>query len=108
MEGANKEIEEFDAAFNLVQNEPEDLEGKKRARITWADLIATEEQKLKDNAKAEEMQVPQTEEEAMKMKGAIGDEKDDYVKEIGTVDPLGDFNKMIKNRERDLVKDGLR
>lgn len=44
----------------------------------------------------------------MKMKGAIGDDKDDYVKEIGTVDPLGDFNKMIKNRERDLVKDGLR
>ena len=42
------------------------------------------------------------------MKGDIGDDKDDYVKEIGTVDPLGDFNKMIKNREQDLVKDGLK
>lgn len=33
------------------------------------------------------------------MKGDIGEDKDKYVKEIGTVDPLGDFNKMIKNRE---------
>ena len=100
MEGAAKEIEEFGAAFDLVQNELEEgIEAKKKARVTWANLIENEERKLKENATAEAMQVPQTEEEAMKVKGDIGGDKDDYVKEIGTVDPLGDFNKMIKNRE---------
>lgn len=47
MEGAAKEIEEFGAAFDLVQNELEEgIEAKKKARVTWANLIENEERKL--------------------------------------------------------------
>jgi hypothetical protein len=62
MEAAAKEIEEFEAAFELVHNvEEEGIEAKKKARVTWANIIENEERKLKETA-VEAMEVPLTEE----------------------------------------------
>lgn len=46
-------------------------------------------------------QVPLTEEEAMRRKGDkddINGDKDDAIKQIGTVNPIDDFKKMISDR----------
>lgn len=44
----------------------------------------------------------------MKMKGQIGDDEEEAIKEIGSVDPIGDFKKMVTNRKTDMVKEALR
>jgi len=69
-EAALPEVEEFEAAFDLVHNVPEEgLEANRRQRVTWRDIIEQEEEKIKQRAGDVEQQVPQTEEEAMRMKG---------------------------------------
>lgn len=109
VEKAKEEIEEFENAFELVQNEPEEgNDGQKKQRITWGQIIKQEEDKLK-LGQVVENKVPETEEEAAKMKGQIGDDEDaDAIKEIGSVDPIGDFKKMVTNRKTDMVKEALR
>lgn len=55
-------------------------------------------------------QKPLTEEEIARMKG-IGDEfgpgKDESIKQIGTVDPVGDFKKMVSDRKHDRVSSAI-
>ena len=69
-DAALPEVEEFEAAFDLVQNVPaEGLEANRRQRVTWRDIIEQEEEKIKQRTGDVEQQVPQTEEEAMRMKG---------------------------------------
>jgi hypothetical protein len=51
--------------------------------------------------------VPFTEAEAVRFKGEK-DEPDDSIKQIGSVDPVGDFKKMISDRKTDRVHDSLR
>lgn len=56
-----------------------------------------------------EQKVPQTEEEAARLKGDIkGDNDDDVTKQIGTINPIDDFKKMISDRQTDRVSDALR
>ena len=43
-DAALPEVEEFEAAFDLVQNVPEEgLEANRRQRVTWRDIIEQEE-----------------------------------------------------------------
>ena len=53
---------------------------------------------------------PMTEEEATRMKQGKGedDEDPDAVKNVGSVNPVGDFKKMISDRKTDRVASAMR
>ena len=63
---------------------------------------------MKDEVQVqEEEKVPFTEEEAARFKDGK-DEPDDSIKQIGSVNPIEDFKKMINDRKIDRVQDALR
>jgi ATP-dependent DNA helicase 2 subunit 2 len=86
-----------------ANNEDED---KKRKRVYWRDIIQREELKALEEAK-------QVEEEAhaarmkLEAKGDGFEFKDEEVKEISSVNPIEDFNKMISDRKVDRVADAI-
>lgn len=100
--------------------ELKDSEGQpiKRKRVYWRDIIAAEEEKARVRAGDDTEMVPagenavMTEEEAARVKGYDKDgrpldKKDDGIKHIGTVDPIGDFKAMISDRKTDRVDSAL-
>lgn len=112
-EEANEEIEEFEQAFELVQNEEDKEDAQKKQRVTWKDIIEREEQKQRELQIQEEgipMQAaPLTEEEAARLKEHKPDDEDpDAVKEVGSVNPIEDFKKMISDRKTDRVSSALK
>ena len=63
----------------------------------WKDIIAAEEQKQKNIAE---------EFEAERLKNGKPN-PDEIVKEIGSVNPVADFNRMINDRNVDRVGDAI-
>lgn len=123
-------MEEFDEAFEITYdaNEREKMKRAKK-RVYWRDIIEHEEQKSRTQARlvqgadqkadpeALDQQIddgkPLTEEEIAKMKG-LGDDgqnfgsgKDDSPKQIGSVNPIEDFKKMISDRRHDRVNSAI-
>lgn len=116
-EEAQKEIEEFENAFELVANEEEDGKEKtQKQRIYWRDIIETEERRMAEENKRhqlqvveEEAKVPLTEQEAARLKEfGPKDDGDDAIKQIGSVKPIDDFKQMVSDRKVDRVQDALR
>ena len=111
-EGAQEEMEEFDKAFTIVHNE-EDKEGAERKqRVYWRDIIEREEQRARAEQGGEQEQPEQvealTESQAARIKEGKGDEEDDSIKQIGSVNPIDDFKKMITDRKTDRVGDAIK
>lgn len=111
-EGAQEEMEEFDKAFTIVHNE-EDKEGaERRQRVYWRDIIEREEQRAREEKAGEQEQPEQvealTESQAARIKEGKGDEEDDSIKQIGSVNPIDDFKKMITDRKTDRVSDAIK
>lgn len=103
-EEAAPEVSAFEEAFKLEYvNEDEN---RKRQRIYWRDIIQREEQKNAEEAKQEA-----EEDRVARIKGAKGDghqgEDEGVVKEIKSVDPVGDFLKMVNDRRTDRVADAI-
>ena len=93
----------FEEAFKIEYNV--DDENKKRQRVYWRDIIQREEAKNKEEAKGIE-----EEERIAKLKGENKDPfaKDDQeVKEISSVNPIGDFEKMTGDRKVDRLDEAL-
>lgn len=91
----------------------EEEDPNKKQRITWKDIIEKEEQKIREKQLAESGQqievAPITEEEAARLKDVKPDDEDpDAVKQIGTVNPVKDFQKMITDRKVDRVSNALK
>lgn len=108
-QNAREEIEEFQNAFELTINKEDEQEQQKQ-RIYWRDIIEQEERKMNQGVEIEvEEQKPLTEQELERLKADGGrDDKDKDVKEIGSVNPIEDFNKMISDRKVDRVAQALR
>lgn len=49
-----------------------------------------------------------TEEQAARLKEGKGNDEDDSIKQIGSVNPIDDFEKMITDRKTDRVNDAIR
>ena len=82
-------------------------ENRKRQRVYWRDIIQREEQKNAEEAKQEA-----EEDRIARVKGAKGgphhgEEDEGVVKEIKSVDPIGDFMKMVNDRRTDRVADAI-
>ena len=93
----------FEEAFKIEYNVED--ENKKRQRVYWRDIIQREEAKNKEEAKGIE-----EEERIAKLKGENKDPfaKDDQeVKEISSVNPIGDFEKMTGDRKVDRLDEAL-
>lgn len=93
----------FEEAFKLEYNNEE--ENKRRQRVYWRDIIQREEVKNQEEAK----QIAE-EERIARMKGEPKegqDDKDGAVKEISSVNPIADFEKMTNDRKVDRVGDAL-
>ena len=103
-EEANEEVSAFEEAFELKYNNED--ENKKKKRIYWRDLIKREEQKNAEEAKQfeEEQHAARMKLEA---KGNGFEFKDEEVKEISSVNPIEDFNKMINDRKVDRVGEAI-
>ena len=88
----------------------EDEQEQQKQRIYWRDIIEQEERKMNQGVEIEvEEQKPLTEQELERLKADGGrDDKDKDVKEIGSVNPIEDFNKMISDRKVDRVAQALR
>lgn len=98
------EVSAFEEAFELRYNNEEENRVKKR--IYWKDIIKREEQK----AKEEEKQIEEEAEAArnkLEQKGDGFEFKDEDVKEISSVNPVQDFNKMITDRKVDRVGEAI-
>ena len=97
---AQPEVSAFDEAFELKYQQED--ENKKKKRIYWKDIIQHEEQKTAEESKQEA-------EEAKLAKLKIGGGEDgmkfgeEEVKEISSVRPIEDFNKMVSDRKVDRV-----
>ncbi len=104
-EEAAPEVSAFEDAFKLEYvNEDEN---KKRQRVYWRDIISREEAKNEEEAKGleEEERLARLKVES---KGDGGFEfRDDQVKEITSVDPIGDFKKMVNDRKVDRVGEAV-
>ena len=107
---AAAEIKEFEDAFKLEQINQTEEDPNKRQRVTWRQIIEEEEQKLRLQQQVQEVTAaPLTEEEAARLKENKGEDEDpDTVKQIGTVNPVNDFQKMITDRKVDRVSTALR
>ena len=102
-EAAQEEVSAFESAFKLEYNV--DDENKKRQRVYWRDIIQREEAKTKEEAKKIE-----EEERIARMKGEGKDpfgKDENEVKEISSVDPIGDFEKMTGDRKVDRLDEAL-
>lgn len=103
-EEAAPEVSAFEEAFKLEYvNEDEN---KRRQRVYWRDIIQREEAKNQEEAKEieEEERIARLK---VEQKGDGFEFKDDEVKEITSVDPIGDFKKMVSNRKVDRVGDAI-
>ena len=103
-EQAAEEVSAFEEAFKLEYvNEDEN---KKRQRVYWRDIIQREEVKNQEEAKQieEEERIAQLK---VEQKGDGFEFKDDEVKEITSVDPIGDFRKMVSDRKVDRVGEAI-
>ena len=102
-QGAAEEISAFESAFKLEATNED--ENKKRQRVYWRDIIQREEEKHQ-----EEVKVSEEEQRIARLKG---DGKDPFgkdeneVKEISSVDPIGDFEKMTGDRKVDRLDEAL-
>lgn len=94
---AEEEISAFDARFELEKVEEVVGEAKEKKRVYWKDIIAKEEEKVERMAE---------EAEAERLKFGKPDGEGD-VKEISSVNPISDFNKMIKDRKVDRVGEAI-
>ena len=107
------EIEEFEEAFE-IEHQQEEVDPSKKQRITWKQMIEDEENKLKLKMMAEkgiqENLPPLTEQEAARIKENKNpdDEDPDAVKQVGSINPVDDFKKMISDRKTDRVSTALR
>jgi ATP-dependent DNA helicase 2 subunit 2 len=102
-EAAQQEVSAFESAFKLEYNV--DDENKKRQRVYWRDIIQREEAKTKEEAKNIE-----EEERIARLKGEGKDpfgKDDNEVKEISSVDPIRDFEKMTGDRKVDRLDEAL-
>jgi hypothetical protein len=105
-EQAQNEVSAFEEAFKLQYNV--ESENRVKKRVYWKDIIKREEQKA-----SEEQKMVAEEEERARMKlankenGDGFDFKDADVKEISSVTPVIDFNKMVNDRKVDRVADAL-
>ena len=94
---AEEEISAFEEKFNLEKVEEAEGEAKEKKRVYWKDIIAKEEEKVERAAE---------EREAERLK--FGKQEDDGdVKEISSINPIADFNKMIKDRKVDRVGEAI-
>ncbi len=104
-ESAEEEVSAFDELFKLQYNVEDENRVKKR--VYWKDIIKREEQK----AQEEQKMVAEEQEQARMKLEAKGDDgfefKDADVKEISSVNPVNDFNKMVNDRNVDRVADAL-
>lgn len=116
LDEAQEEIEEFDNAFTIVHNEDDKEGADKKQRVYWRDIIEREERKARE-AKVDEEGVEEeqpahveqlTESQAARIKEGKGDDEDDSIKQIGSVNPIDDFGKMITDRKTDRVSDAIR
>ena len=94
---AEEEISAFDARFELEKVEEVEGEAREKKRVYWKDIIAKEEEKVEKMAE---------EAEAERLKFGKPDGEGD-VKEISSVNPISDFNKMIKDRKVDRVGEAI-
>ena len=101
-EAANDEVSAFEEAFKLEYNNED--ENKKRQRVYWRDIIQREEVKNSEEVKqqAEEERIAN-----LKAKGDGFEFKDDEIKEISSVNPIKDFEKMVSDRKVDRVGEAL-
>ena len=111
MEEAIDEIQEFEEAFPIehVDEETSNQQAAKQ-RVYWRDIIEREEQKAAQETNApEEVKAPLTEAEAARLKGEAKDDDEDEgaVKQIGSVNPIDDFQKMVNDRKKDRVGEAL-
>jgi hypothetical protein len=100
---AAPEVSAFEEAFKLEYTNED--ENKKRQRIYWRDIIQREEAKTKEEAKQLE-----EEERIAKLKGEGKDpfgKDENEVKEISSVDPIRDFEKMTGDRKVDRLEEAL-
>ncbi|TNV73932.1 hypothetical protein FGO68_gene16167 [Halteria grandinella] len=106
-EEAKDEVSAFEEAFPLQP--VNDDENRKRQRVYWRDLIQREEQKNAEEAKqaAEEARVAAMKDKANAENGMLPGGPDQEVKEITSVDPIGDFKKMVNDRKVDRVNDAI-
>jgi len=102
---AQQEVSAFDDAFEIMPN-PEAEREREQRKIYWKDIMKREEEK-----KEEEKEEVRAQEQAARVKlGEKGDGfefKEDDVKEIGSVNPIEDFKRMIENRQVDLVSEAI-
>ena len=102
-QAAAEDVSAFESAFKLEYNNED--ENKKRQRVYWRDIIQREEAKTKEEAKNIE-----EEERIARMKGEGKDpfgKDENEVKEISSVDPIGDFEKMTGDRKVDRLDEAL-
>lgn len=92
---ASAQIEEFDKNFKLTEVETK----QEKRRIYWKDVIEQEERKL-------ETQTAEQAAERLKLDDKAS-KPDDHINEIGSINPIADFNKMITDRKEDLVQPAI-
>lgn len=95
-QAANKEIDEF-AALNCLIPQPEKLE---KRRVYWKDVIEEEEKKM-------ETVVAEQQLERLKLDKEGGNKPPEDKKEIGSLNPIADFRKMLSDRKEDLVEEAM-
>lgn len=91
---ATPQIEEFAKQHKLVQVETK----QEKRRIYWKDVIEQEEKKLESLT---------AEQAAERLKMDKDEKPDANIKEIGSINPIADFKRMITDRKQDLVSTAL-
>lgn len=94
----------FEEAFKLEYTQ--DDENRKRQRVYWRDIIQREEAKNQEEHKQveEEQRIARLK---VNPKGDGFEFKDDEVREISSVNPINDFQKMVSDRKVDRVGEAV-
>lgn len=90
-QAAAPQIDEFNKQFKLTEVDKK----QEKKRVYWKDVIEQEEKKLENLL---------DEQAAERLKLDKEGKPDDSIKEIGSVNPIADFNRMITDRKEDLVQ----
>ena len=104
---ADNEVEGLESAFELEENKEETRRRQRRLRLRDIVLTGAEEEKkeIEQEVKAEPEQAQEMTAEEKQRKFDFNHEE--KVEKISSMNPVGDFNKMITDREEDRVDDAL-
>ena len=107
LERAHEQVEDLESAFELEENKEETRRRQRRLRLRDIVITGDEEEKKEVEVDASsDQRIPEVSAEEKQRKFDFN--KEEKVEKVSSMNPVQDFEKMIKDREEDRVEEALK